>query len=107
MPHTPTSIPHSVSKRSPSTATVCCRSSQGKRREPHEYLYWHWATNRAVRKGDWKLAWDKHDRTWELYDIAADRTEAQDLAPEHPELVAELTEKWNAWAKMTDVNVEN
>ena len=39
---------------------------RGDEREPHDYLYWHWATNRAVRKGDWKLVWDKHAKTWEL-----------------------------------------
>ena len=76
---------------------------EGSQRAPHEYLYWHWSTNRAVRKGDWKLVWDKHAKTWELYDLAADRTEANDLAAEHPELVAELIERWNAWAEVTDV----
>jgi arylsulfatase len=80
---------------------------RGNEREPHDYLYWHWATNRAVRKGDWKLVWDKHAKTWELYDLRADRTEAHDLASGHPELVADLTEKWNAWAKKTDVKVKN
>ncbi|TWT80253.1 Arylsulfatase [Planctomycetes bacterium CA13] len=78
---------------------------KGQQRQPHHYLYWHWATNRAVRRGDWKLAWDKHAKTWELYDLSTDRTEAHDLAAQHPELVAEMTDKWNAWAKMTDVKV--
>ena len=78
----------------------------GQRRQPHEYLYWNWSTNRAVRKGDWKLAWDKHAKTWELYDLATDRTEAHDLAAKHPQLVSELTEKWNAWAKKTGVKVK-
>ncbi|MCA9135241.1 MAG: arylsulfatase [Planctomycetales bacterium] len=79
---------------------------QGNERTPHEYLYWHWATNRAVRKGDWKLAWDKHEKTWELYDLSIDRTEAHDLASQHPDLVDSLVDKWNAWAKMTDVIVK-
>tara|TARA_R110000850_G_scaffold157126_6_gene281301 strand:+ start:5619 stop:7181 length:1563 start_codon:yes stop_codon:yes gene_type:complete len=79
---------------------------KGKERSPHDYLYWHWATNRAVRKGDWKLSWDKHHKSWELYDIAKDRTEAHDVAAKYPEVVADLTEKWNAWAKKTDVSVK-
>ena len=78
---------------------------QGKQRKPHDYLYWHWSTNRAVRQGDWKLAWDKHARTWELYDLATDRTEAYDLASQHPRFVSNLTEKWNAWARKTGVRV--
>jgi arylsulfatase len=76
---------------------------KGQVRDGHEYLYWHWATNRAVRKGDWKLAWDKHKKKWELYDLAIDRTEAHDRAAEHPELVGELTQKWIDWANLTDV----
>ena len=79
---------------------------KGKQREAHDRLYWHWATNRAVRQGDWKLAWDKHAKAWELYDMKADRTEAHDRANEHPELVATLIKKWEAWAKMTDVKVK-
>ena len=79
---------------------------KGKRRKPHDNLYWHWSTNRAVRQGDWKLAWDKHAKTWELYDLVTDRTEAHDLAAKHPKLVAELIKKWNAWAKKTDVKIK-
>ncbi|MFT5490038.1 MAG: arylsulfatase A-like enzyme [Limisphaerales bacterium] len=82
------------------------RVLQGREREPHEHLYWHWSSNRAVRKGDWKLAWDKHAKTWELYDLSSDRTEAHDLAAQHRELVAELTDKWNAWARKTGVKVK-
>ncbi|MBG86023.1 MAG: arylsulfatase [Verrucomicrobiales bacterium] len=79
---------------------------QGKKRKAHKYLCWHWSTNRAVRKGDWKLAWDKHEKTWELYDLAKDRTEAHDLASRHPKLVEELTDKWNVWAQMTGVKTD-
>jgi arylsulfatase A-like enzyme len=79
---------------------------QGTKRQAHPHLYWHWAGNRAVRQGHWKLAWDKHEKKWELYDMTADRTEAHDLAAQHPERVAELTEKWFAWAKMTGVKVK-
>ncbi len=80
---------------------------QGKKRVPHEYLFWHWSTNRAARKDNWKLAWDKHAKTWELYDLIADRTEAHDLAARHPELVTELTRKWHAWADATGVAVKS
>ena len=76
---------------------------KGQVREGHEFLFWHWATNRAVRKGDWKLAWDKHEKKWELYNLVLDRTEAHDLAAEYPELVGELTQKWIDWANLTDV----
>ena len=79
---------------------------KGQHRKPHDDLYWNWSTNRAVRQGKWKLVWDKHEKTWELYDLSVDRTEAHDLADEHPELVATLREKWNAWAEKTGVKVK-
>lgn len=79
---------------------------EGRQRTPHEYLYWHWSTNRAVRHGDWKLAWDKHAKAWELYDLATDRTEAHDVASEHGDQVDSLIEKWNAWAQLTGVTTK-
>jgi arylsulfatase A-like enzyme len=56
-----------------------------------------------VRHGDWKLVWDKHAKSWELYDLAADRTEAHNLAAEHPDLVSSLSQSWEAWAETTGV----
>ena len=56
----------------------------------------NWMTH-AVRDGRWKLLASK-DR-FELYDIIADRTEATDLAAEHPEEVTRLKgmlEEWRA-----------
>jgi arylsulfatase A-like enzyme len=75
----------------------------GQKRTPHEYLAWHWASNRAVREGDWKLVWDKEYRKWTLYDLARDQSETRDLAASHPDLVARLSARWVAWADRTDV----
>jgi arylsulfatase len=44
-----------------------------------------------------------HGKPWELYNLGADWTELTDLAAKMPEKVAELSAKWNAWAKRTDV----
>lgn len=79
---------------------------EGKEREGHEFLFWHWSTNKAVRQGDWKLAWDRHEKKWELYDLVADRTEAHDLSGSHSELVQSMIQEWEAWAKMTDINIK-
>ena len=59
-----------------------------------------------MRQGDWKIAWDKGSKAWELYHIPTDRTETRDVANEQPDRVAAMTEKWNAWAKMTGVKVK-
>lgn len=40
---------------------------------------------------------------WELYDIAKDRTEVNNLATAQPEKVKELAGKWNTWAKRAHV----
>jgi len=55
--------------------------------------------NRAVRDGKWKLVAQGPSGKWELYDTEADRTEMHDIAAEKPDLVHQLTTKWEAWAK--------
>jgi len=60
-------------------------------------IFWEHEGNRAVRKGRWKLV-SKHPGGWELYDIAADRTEMHDLASQHPEKVQELEALYKSWA---------
>ncbi len=71
---------------------------QGKQRESHETLCWALYGNRAVREGDWKLVWGASDRRWELYDLAADRTETNDLAGKYPQRVKSMSAKWESWA---------
>jgi len=38
---------------------------------------------------------------WELYDLQADRTELINVVERHPEVVADLLARWEAWAKRT------
>ncbi len=64
-------------------------------------LYWQHETHAAVRDGDWKLVTnnDRDQRAWELYNLAEDRSESEDLAEKHPEIVERLDKKWRRWAK--------
>jgi arylsulfatase len=78
---------------------------EGKPRKGHDTLYWEFTGNRAIRRGQWKLAWDKKVRKWELYDIRADRTETRNLAEKHPRRVKEQSEAWLAWAKRTGARI--
>ncbi|TWT47082.1 Arylsulfatase [Thalassoglobus neptunius] len=78
---------------------------EGKTRTGHEKLCWEWSGNRAIRRGDMKLCWDKKVRKWELYNIVNDRTEMNDLASEHPELVAEMSRQWFDWADETGLRM--
>ena len=74
---------------------------QGKEREGHETLYFHFGTDRALRQGTWKLVSAKLGR-WELYNIDQDRTETNDLSTKHPERVKAMAEKWFEIAKNTE-----
>ena len=74
---------------------------QGRQREPHETLYFHFGTDRALRQGDWKLVSAKLGK-WELYDLAEDRTELNDLAAQHPERVEAMAKEWFRLAEDVD-----
>jgi arylsulfatase A-like enzyme len=75
----------------------------GKSLKRSQPLFWEHEGNRAVRLGKWKLV-SKYLDEWELYDIAADRTERNNLAAQHPDLVKKLRAEWEAWAKRAHVN---
>ena len=71
---------------------------QGKEREPHAEIFWHYGGANAVRQGDLKAVRQGRGK-WELYDLKADPSEMNNLAPERPEKTAELADKWAAWSK--------
>ena len=60
----------------------------------------------ALRRGDWKIVWSKrmpHEIRWELYNLAEDRCELNDLADEQPERVQAMAEEWDQWARHVGV----
>ena len=63
---------------------------------PHEPLFFKHQDNRALRVGDWKITAAGADGSWELYDLATDRSERHDLAAQQPEKVKELAGLWMA-----------
>ena len=70
---------------------------------PHSRtLYFEHESNRAVLAGTWKLVALKQQK-WELYDVRQDRTELRNLASAHPDIVKQLTAKWDAWAAANHV----
>ena len=66
---------------------------EGAEREGHEILYFHFGTDRALRRGPWKIVSAKLGR-WELYNLNKDRTEMHDLAAKHPQRVDEMKAIW-------------
>jgi arylsulfatase len=73
--------------------------------EPRTEQYIEMVGNRAYFRDQWKLVMlhraghDADDDEWELYDVVADPTETNDLAADHPDVVAALAEAWEhaAW----------
>ena len=51
----------------------------------------------AIRSGDWKLIEFANDQHVELFNIAADISEARDLAADQPERAAQLTASLHKW----------
>ena len=75
---------------------------QGKSLKRKEPLFWEHEGNRAIREGDWKLV-AKENRDWELYRVPDDRPEQNNLASKHPDVVKDLSAKWEVWAKRANV----
>lgn len=65
-------------------------------------LFWEHAGNAAVRRGDVKLVRRWPD-PWELYRLASDPTELDDVIADEPELAEELLAEWSAWADRVGV----
>ena len=56
-----------------------------------EFYYFHRGSCEAVRRGEWKLHLRKNaDTMCELYDLSADIGETNNVAAQHPTIVAEL-----------------
>lgn len=78
--------------------------------ERNRPVFFEWRGGLAVIDGDWKLVkqkvrpqdaksglWRFSTQEWELYDLSKDRTEINNLAASHPEKLAEMIAKYEAW----------
>jgi arylsulfatase len=79
-------------------------------RTAQDYLAWEVFGNRAVRQGNWKLRWQitpmgKSD--WELFDLATDPAERNDLAGKQPDRVKAMVALWDAYARNNNVVLPN
>lgn len=66
-------------------------------------IFWEHEGNKAVRDGQWKLV-QKWKGPWELYDMAADRTEQHNVLADHPEIASRLEAAWVGWAQRAFVD---
>ena len=66
-------------------------------------LYWRTSEQLALRRGDWKLVFTgatPEEGKKELFDLAADPNETEDLAEKHPEIVSSLVEEMKKQAQL-------
>ncbi len=63
----------------------------GQKQQEHEFLYWEYGSQVAVRMGNWKAIRPKRDGPWELYDLEGDVSETTSVADRHPEILARMT----------------
>ncbi len=61
------------------------------RQTTHDYLYWEFREQQAVRQGRWKAVRDSiGGGQLELYDLASDEAESTDVSEEHPDVVERM-----------------
>lgn len=56
----------------------------------HDYLYWEFGPQTAVRVNHWKAIQPGQNKPWELYDLSQDISETTSVADAHPELLARM-----------------
>jgi arylsulfatase A-like enzyme len=80
--------------------TLLGEDKAGKKQAQHKFLYWESGNQTAVRMGDWKAVRREGNKAakkladkpaaWELYDLAHDIEEANDVAKDHADIVAKI-----------------
>jgi len=70
---------------------------------PERPLFWEHQGRRAVYQEGWKLVTDDTNAPWELYDLAADPTEQQELTGVYSNRVNTLESLWDNWAATNNV----
>lgn len=73
-------------------------------RGKNDVVGWELGGRKALRKGDWKIVYANTpwgEGSWELYNIAKDRTESRNLATTQPAKLKELLADWKQYVAET------
>ena len=62
----------------------------GHKQQQHEFLYWEFGPQTAVRVADWKAIRPRANAPWELYDLTKDISEANNIADRHPDVLSQM-----------------
>jgi len=76
---------------------------------------WELFGRRAIRKGSWKIIYERYDKhyeirqpgikvgSWQLYNLAVDPTEQNDLSDQYPDILQRMISLWDSYAKENGV----
>jgi len=70
--------------------TLIGEAAAGRAQKKHDYLYWEFGKATAIRQGNWRAVQPNTNAPWELYDLASDPSESNDLAASNPDRLAKL-----------------
>lgn len=70
--------------------TLIGEKAAGHQQQKHEYLYWEIGSWTAIRRGDWRAVKPGRNSEWELYNLAVDPSESEDLAATRPAVLSKL-----------------
>jgi arylsulfatase len=69
---------------------------EGNHLDSDRQLYFDHGTGGGVRDGDWKAS-RLGGENWQLFNLAKDPGETQDLSAAEPEILRRLIDSWNTW----------
>ena len=64
---------------------------------PHDFLFWRYGNQWAIRSGDWKLTHFSKETGAQLFNLAKDIGENDDVAKNNPDIVKKLQSAWARW----------
>lgn len=70
----------------------------GQKATSHQALFNEHEGSKYVRLADWKLVVAGPNKKWQLYNLATDKSELNDLAAQYPDKVKTLSAMWDDWA---------
>ena len=89
------------------------RGETGQTHADDHVFGWELFTKRALRKGDWKIVYEPFHEvleprvsgiktdTWQIYNLANDPAELNDLSEKYPEKLAEMVAHWDEYVEET------
>jgi arylsulfatase len=90
---------HDGEKLKPLQGVSLTPTFEGKSLDREQPLFFEHGGKRALRDGKWKLVARGTKAEWELYNMAADRSETNNLADQYPKRLKHMVKHWESLAK--------